>query len=87
MSTVVKQRKIRLPADCMETALQYRKAMKVCEIMVFPEMRGEPAMPVCPRCETTMEREYMAYCDCCGQCLDWSGFKKARVVYPKNWKG
>ena len=43
-------------------------------------------MPVCPRCKTTMEREYMAYCDRCGQCLDWRGLKKAQVVYPKNWK-
>lgn len=24
---------------------------------------------VCPRCKITMEREFMAYCNRCGQCL------------------
>ena len=27
--------------------------------------------PVCPRCKRTIEREYQAYCDRCGQCLKW----------------
>lgn len=26
---------------------------------------------VCPRCELTIERDYQAYCDRCGQCLKW----------------
>ncbi len=26
---------------------------------------------VCPRCKLTLDREYMAYCDRCGQCLAW----------------
>ena len=26
---------------------------------------------VCPRCGATLERDYVNYCDRCGQCLSW----------------
>ena len=35
---------------------------------------------ICPRCHITMEREFMAYCDRCGQCLNWKQYKKAVVM-------
>ena len=69
-------------AECPEEAALYRTPMRVREIMVFPAMRGRPAFAVCPRCGITMEREYVAYCDRCGQCLSWRDFKKAIIVYP-----
>lgn len=43
--------------------LLYRLPMRVKKFR-----RG---FPVCPRCNTTIEREYQAYCDRCGQCLKW----------------
>ena len=76
------KRKRQLVEEDPEIALSYRRPMRVSEIMVFPKIRGNPGYPVCPRCEITMEREYMAYCDRCGQCLDWHGFKHAKIVYP-----
>lgn len=61
--------------------LRYRRPMAVAEIRFFSRCRGVPAYPVCPRCEKTMEREYIAFCSRCGQKLDWEDFQDARIVY------
>ena len=57
----------------------YRMKMPVTEVMLFPD---GSSYYVCPRCHITMEREFMHFCDRCGQRLDWKGYKKARIVYP-----
>jgi hypothetical protein len=31
----------------------------------------------CPRCQGILDREYVSYCNCCGQALAWRGIKKA----------
>lgn len=59
--------------------LGFRLKMPVTEVMVFPDGTG---FYVCPRCHVTMEREYMGFCDRCGQHLDWKDFRKARTVRP-----
>lgn len=82
MKEAVEGQPMSRPEDCLAEELQYRRPMRVREIMVFPAIRGTPGLAVCPRCRTTMEREYMAYCDRCGQCLDWHGYKQAAVIYP-----
>ncbi|MBQ8227688.1 MAG: hypothetical protein IJZ88_01605 [Clostridia bacterium] len=51
--------------------------MAVNKVVVFK--RGF-TYPICPRCQVTLEREYVHYCDRCGQCLCWSGFSKAEIV-------
>lgn len=61
----------------------YRLQMPVTEVMVFPYGNG---YYVCPRCHITLEREFMAFCDRCGQHLGWRGYKKAKVIYPCNRK-
>lgn len=61
----------------------YRQPMNITEIMAFQSQFGETVYYVCPRCHITMEREYMAYCDRCGQRLGWKNHKKARVIYPR----
>lgn len=40
----------------------------------------------CPRCGSTMEREYQLFCDRCGQRLNWSRFNDAEVRYIE-WDG
>ena len=60
--------------------LSFRIPMPVVEIHIFPLMSGTPSFPVCPRCGRTLEREYMAHCSSCGQCLSWKNFKNATVV-------
>lgn len=57
----------------------YRRQMPVTEVMIFPD---GTAYYVCPRCHITVDREFVAFCDRCGQCLGWKGYKKAKVVYP-----
>ena len=57
----------------------YRLQMSVAEIMIFP---NDCAYYVCPRCHITMEREFMSFCDRCGQHLGWKYYKKAKAIYP-----
>ncbi len=58
----------------------YRQGMRVTELMVFSYSGGKTGYYVCPRCKATMEREFMAFCDRCGQKLDWRGYKKAKII-------
>lgn len=58
-------------------ALSYRQPMTVNEIHLFWD---GTAYPVCPRCHITIERDYQAYCDRCGQALNWKAYHKAIVV-------
>ena len=36
--------------------------------------------PICPRCDVSLEREYMGFCDCCGQCLNWAEYEEAAII-------
>ena len=47
----------------------YRVPLPVTEMRTFP---NGSSYPVCPRCASTMDREYMCFCDRCGQKLSWS---------------
>ena len=77
MSSTVRSRKSALWEENPEVAMSFRLPMQVCEIRVL----AGAAWAVCPRCELTLEREHMSYCDRCGQCLVWKDFKKAVIVY------
>lgn len=50
------------------TAFTYRIPLLVTERRIFS--CGD-SYPVCPRCAYTIEREYMCFCDRCGQRLCW----------------
>lgn len=67
-----------------EEAISYRKPMAVKEVVYFPAADG--AFARCPRCRITMEREYVCYCDRCGQCLDWDSYDDAIVVIHRGIK-
>lgn len=60
--------------------MSFRVPMPVTQLKLFSACRGEPAYYVCPRCRLTMEREFMAYCDRCGQKLSWKDYKRAAVI-------
>lgn len=62
----------------IKKAMSYRKSVQVKEVAVF---RNGFYFPVCPQCKQTMEREYQAYCDRCGQKLKWKNYNKAKLVY------
>lgn len=64
------------------SALSYRRGMRVRELMIFTSNSMDTSFYVCPRCDITIEREFMKYCDRCGQCLDWKWHAQAKIVYP-----
>ena len=57
-----------------------------CKAKVVCSYRRGTESPKCPRCETTMEREYQLFCDRCGQRLNWSEFDECEVKYI-GWNG
>ena len=63
--------------------IRYRQKMRIREVMVFSSpVYGKIGYYVCPRCSTTLEREFMPFCDRCGQRLDWRGYRKAKKICP-----
>lgn len=58
------------------TAESYRTPMQVIHLRKYKAT----AYYVCPRCNSTMEREFMAYCDRCGQSLGWEDYRKTAVI-------
>ncbi len=79
-----------LPRANLELLLcqaSYRVAMRVTEVMVCKSAWiGETGYYVCPRCHITLEREFMSFCDRCGQHLNWRDYKKAATIYPGTMK-
>ena len=57
----------------------YRIALPVREYILYRDAFGrESTYYYCPRCDGTLERDYQAYCDRCGQCLNWEHIAKAK---------
>lgn len=52
-------------------ALSYRQPRQVQEIL---KTAVGDCFPICPRCNCSLEREFMSYCDRCGQKLCWNGY-------------
>ena len=57
-------------------AEEYRKPLMVVHARVWNSSKYF----VCPRCSVTLDREFAAFCDRCGQRLDWKYYKKATVI-------
>ena len=67
-------------------AVSYRVPRRVKEVIFF----GDSGFyPICPRCQRSIEREYMSYCNRCGQRLSWYRFSSAKVRFPQqgDYKG
>ena len=67
-----------MKADILEKSifeLQFRIQKQVTEV----RKTANSYFPVCPGCNTSLEREYQSYCDRCGQALSWWGFRRAKV--------
>ena len=68
----------------MQQELTFRAPMRVTQVRCLRWPCGIVSFPVCPRCRITLEREYQAFCDRCGQCLSWKNFSKATVILPEK---
>lgn len=64
-------------------AISYRVPLPVTKVIVFTHNN---TYPVCPRCSICLDREYMSFCDQCGQKLGWDLFKYAKSCYPGSQK-
>lgn len=45
---------------------------------------GNEEYPVCPRCRCSLEREYMNFCDRCGQKLIWKNYGRTKRIAPNR---
>ena len=60
------------------SAWTYRIPLPVRKVLLL--VNGD-SYPICPRCDRALDREYMNFCDNCGQRLEWSYFDFASVVH------
>ena len=64
--------------------LSYRVAMPMIHYREAPLFQGgHTTFPVCPRCQNSLEREYQAFCEHCGQKLGWEFFRHAARLPAK----
>ena len=70
---------IRIPDKKLNDLFSYRRPMPVREYTLYQStFNSDSIYYLCPRCDITMEREYQAYCDRCGQCLGWNGINRTK---------
>ena len=51
---------------------RFRDPLPVSGLRILYLSDGPHAFPVCPECDSTLDREFQCFCDRCGQLLDWS---------------
>jgi len=56
----------------------YRIERPVTQIVQYPTYGH--CYPLCPRCKRSLEREYVSFCDCCGQKLNWDRIDDAKIL-------
>ncbi len=57
--------------------VSYRLPMRVKEAVYYS--KAKTRYPVCPSCQISFEREYINFCDNCGQCLNWEDYDRALI--------
>lgn len=75
------EKKRRHSIRLLPEAIAYRTPLPVTKVIVHTHGN---TYPVCPRCAMTLEREYMSFCDRCGQKLNWDLFAYAKVCHPDH---
>ena len=64
-----------------QLAITYRTPMLVKEAVVFKRRPDNDVYYRCPRCQALLDREFIAHCSECGQCLSWDKYQKATRIY------
>ena len=60
--------------------LSYRVGMQVAHYRRYYMASGfDTIFAVCPRCQGSLEREYQAFCENCGQKLNWDFYPHATL--------
>ena len=71
-----KQKKRRHNLSVAINPCSYRLPLPIKEVIV---LKSGSCYPKCPRCGLSIDREYMNFCDRCGQRLEWRGFALGKV--------
>ena len=69
-----------LLAQDEQKELSYRSPMRINAVRSHRSFPADDSYPVCPRCDSTLDREYQKFCDRCGQYLDWSAYATDEVL-------
>ncbi len=64
--------------EFVHEAVTYRQKLPINEIKLYEKENSIYAL--CPRCRATIERDYLNYCSCCGQKIDWKNWTNAQIV-------
>lgn len=70
------RRCLSLPIYTYLFALSFRTGKAVKEIISI----GYNDFPICPRCKSTIDVEYVYFCEHCGQKLNWNSFDNAVII-------
>lgn len=66
------------------SAISYRIPLSVRKNLL---LESGDSYPICPRCDDLLDREYMTFCDCCGQKLAWNLWEFATELHaPRQSK-
>ena len=74
LETPVKKQKRVIPL--FMKSISYRIPLPVTKVILYSD---DTTYPICPRCLISLEREYVSFCDRCGQRLDWRDIDKAMI--------
>ena len=66
-----------------QLAITYRMPLLVKEAIIFKRWPEDHIYYRCPRCQALLDREFIAHCSGCGQCLSWDEYRKAKRIYHK----
>ena len=58
-------------------AVSYRIPRQVVRMRV---LQNGFSYPLCPRCNISVDREYMTFCDRCGQRLSWNRYPNVCIL-------
>lgn len=75
-------KKRKYPMHLFVDAITYRVPLPITKVIALTNT----TYSVCPRCDQSLEREYMSFCDRCGQKLNWDLFEHAKIIYPDYQK-
>ena len=78
MKSKTDSQQITMSLQFLPSLAQFRIPKMVSDPMVLPDT----SFFVCPQCGITLEREFVNYCDRCGQRLNWKNYKKSRIICP-----
>lgn len=82
VKTETQPRKVHLLTDAEKLA-SYRIVRSVTHAVVYG--RGN-CYPICPRCKQAIDREYIRFCNNCGQHLGWQSYSPPKSNLPGKWR-